>query len=125
MATKKQKRAAALAKHEADMKAYREGGLQALQKDREYRAHKEREDWRANHDKRHSWKKRIKECPICNDEIAAAKRAAPALGEFADAALAGAQEKLDLSKPQSGQFPDVDYGPTDDMELNFSHKVKS
>lgn len=117
MATKKQKRAAAQAKHEADMKAYREGGLQALRKDREYRAHKEREEWRKNHDKNHSWQKRIKECPLCGDEIKAARQSQPALGVFADAAEGVKKEKVDLSKPQTGAFPDVDYGPTEDIDL--------
>lgn len=75
MATKKQKRAAALAKRAAFEEEYRRSGLEAQRKDREHRARKLREEWRENHEKRHSWKKRIKECPICQDEIRAAKRA--------------------------------------------------
>lgn len=75
MATKKQKRAAALAKHEQMMADLRESGLAALQADRRRRDAEVRKEWSANHEKNHSWKKRIKECPLCGDEIRAAKRA--------------------------------------------------
>lgn len=67
MATKKQKRAAALAKRERMLAAEREIGLKALEKDRYERDRKNREAWQENHDKNHSWKKRIKECPHCKD----------------------------------------------------------
>lgn len=72
MATKKEKRAAALARHQEFMASVRETGLSALKKDRKHRAAKLRDEWRENHDKRHSWKKRIVECPLCQDEIKAA-----------------------------------------------------
>ena len=75
MATKKQKRAAALARREAFLAEERERGLNALRKERERRAYEARKEWQEQHDKKHSWKKRIKECPICKDEIKAAKRA--------------------------------------------------
>lgn len=75
MATKKQKHAAALARREARLAEIAERGLKAQQMDQARRAAEERAQWRDNHDKRHSWRKRIQECPICQDEIKAAKRA--------------------------------------------------
>lgn len=75
MATKKQKREAGLAKHETFMANVRETGLKALRKDQERRRQKELDDWRENHNKRHSWKKRIKECPHCRIELAQARQA--------------------------------------------------
>lgn len=75
MATKKQKRIQAIARHKAFMDEYRMSGLRALLKDKERRAQKDRDEWRENHDKNHSWKKRIKECPLCADEIKAQKQA--------------------------------------------------
>jgi hypothetical protein len=73
VATKKQKRAAALARRERFLAAEREVGLNALRIDRERRAYEERKLWQEQHDKKHSWKKRIKECPLCQDEIKLAK----------------------------------------------------
>lgn len=73
MATKKQKRAAAHAKHLQYMKDYSQSGLEAQRKDRAERHEKNCQAWQTNHDKNHSWKKRIKECPICQGEMKAAR----------------------------------------------------
>lgn len=73
MATKKQKREAAMAKHEHRMEELRRTGLEAQQKDRAHRQQKELDAWAENHRKNHSWKKRIKECPHCRIEMTAAR----------------------------------------------------
>lgn len=75
MATKKERRAAALAKHEERMGQLRETGMKAQKMDRDNRARAERQEWQDQHDKKHSWTKRIKECPHCSDEIAVANKA--------------------------------------------------
>lgn len=67
MATKKQKRAALMARREAFFEEHRRTGLEAQKKDRERRAHQEREAWREQHEKKHSYKKLIAECPLCQD----------------------------------------------------------
>lgn len=71
MATKKAKRAAAEAKRAKMLEEYRRTGLEAQRKDREHRERKELEAWQDQHDKKHSWKKRIKECPHCKIELRA------------------------------------------------------
>lgn len=75
MATKKQKREAAIAKHEAEMAEIRQTGLTAQRKDIQHRRRQELQEWEDNHKKNHSWTKRIKECPHCRIEIHAAKQA--------------------------------------------------
>lgn len=75
MATKKQKRERGEQKRMHFMSEHRRTGLEAQRKDREHRQQKEREAWREQHDKKHSWKKRIKECPICQDSLRAEKSA--------------------------------------------------
>ena len=67
MATKKQKRAAALKKHEELMENVRLTGLAAQKQDQEYRARKLRDEWRERHDEKHSWRNLVSECPICQD----------------------------------------------------------
>lgn len=76
MATKKQKRLAgeAHAKQEALKRV--QSGLDAQRKDREERERQNLTAWQDQHEKKHSWKKRIKECPHCQIEIAAINRAA-------------------------------------------------
>lgn len=74
MATRKSKHARALAKREEFLANVKQTGLQAQRKDREERERKMREAWKDQHEKKHSWKKRIKECPLCGDEIKAAKQ---------------------------------------------------
>lgn len=74
MATKKQKHAQVMQRREERLSTIRESGLKAQRLDREKRAKELRAQWQENHDKRHSWKKRIAECPICQDEIRAARR---------------------------------------------------
>lgn len=75
MVTKKERRAKALAKHNERMAMLRESGLKAQQMDRENRARAERQEWSKQHEEKHSWTKRIKECPHCQDEIKEANRA--------------------------------------------------
>lgn len=75
MATKKQKRQAMLEKRAKFEEEIRRTGLEALRKDREARRSKELKDWQEQHESKHSWKKRIKECPHCRIEIRAAEQA--------------------------------------------------
>jgi hypothetical protein len=75
VATKKQKREQGERKHLHFMAEVKQTGLEAQRKDREHRKQKEREAWREQHDKKHSWKKRLKECPICQDVLRAEKSA--------------------------------------------------
>lgn len=75
MATKKQKRQRLIAKREAEMEEYRRSGLAALQKERERRFQKELQDWEKQHGEKHSWKKRIIECPHCRLEMKVARDA--------------------------------------------------
>lgn len=65
MATKKQKRAAAEAKHQAFMEEHRQSGLAAQRQDRERRAAEERKAWQDVHDKKHH--KFVDNCPLCTD----------------------------------------------------------
>jgi hypothetical protein len=65
MATKKQKRAAGIAKHEAFLEEMRRSGLEAQRKDRERKERMLLQEWQDQHDKKHSWKKVIDECPHC------------------------------------------------------------
>lgn len=74
MATKKQRREAALRKHEERMAELRQTGLEAQRKDRARRFAKELQDWEKQHTEKHSWTKRIKECPHCQLELAAAAK---------------------------------------------------
>lgn len=67
MATKKQKRERGEEKHKRFMAEIRKTGLEAQRKDREHREKKNREAWREQHDTKHTWKKRLKECPLCQD----------------------------------------------------------
>lgn len=69
MATKKQKREAGFQKHLRESEDLRRSGLEAQRKDRETRTKKEREAWQENHDKKHSWKNLVKECPLCQDKM--------------------------------------------------------
>lgn len=74
MATKKQKREAAEAKHKAFMEAERLSGLEAQRKDRAERKRQELNAWQEQHEKKHSWKKRVAECPHCQIIASAVKR---------------------------------------------------
>lgn len=67
MATKKQKRQAALEKRERFMESLRISNLQNLRKAREHRVQEDRELWQKQHDKKHNWKNRLHECPHCSD----------------------------------------------------------
>lgn len=67
MATKKQKRERAEAKHHQFMAELRAEGLAAIKSDRERREWKNRKDWQDSHDKDHNWKRLIPECPHCQD----------------------------------------------------------
>lgn len=69
MATKKQKRQALLQKREKFEANLKRSNQEALRKERERREEENRRAWQENHDKRHSWKKRIKECPLCKDAL--------------------------------------------------------
>jgi len=83
VATKKQKRARALAKRQEFMETVKQTGLEALRKDQEHRRRKELEAWEKQHETKHSWKKRIKECPHCRIEMAAGQRNAESLEDSA------------------------------------------
>lgn len=74
MATKKQKRAAALAKREAWLEERRVSGLRAQLEDHERRKSKLRESQREKHNKEHSWKVLDKKCVLCMDKYEDAKR---------------------------------------------------
>lgn len=74
MATKKVKRALARARHEHFMEEYRRDGLAALRKDRERRKRKAYQEWEETHNKDHSKKKPIEECPWCRDIVKAELR---------------------------------------------------
>lgn len=74
LATKKQKRAAALAKREAWVKERIETGLKAQHDDHENRKNKQREKQREKHNKEHSWKALEKECVLCMDKLEEARR---------------------------------------------------
>lgn len=73
MATKKVKRARALAKHEAFMKEERERNNTILNRVRARREREKRKEWQDQHDKAHQ-KKLVDECPLCLDIRRAAKR---------------------------------------------------
>lgn len=75
MATKKEKRAAALARHQAYFEELKNTGLKAMTRDRDHRREKDLQEWEENHTKNHSSKKVITECPHCRRYIAAQKRA--------------------------------------------------
>lgn len=75
MATKKQKRQALQAKHDKFMSELKRSNQEALRKSQERREEENRRAWQDNHDKNHSWKKRIKECPHCQDAIKSQRRA--------------------------------------------------
>jgi len=51
------------------MEERRLSGLAAQRADQQNRASKLRQSWQKQHDQKHSWKKRIKECPLCQDEL--------------------------------------------------------
>lgn len=70
MATKKQKRQRAEEKRAAYMEELRRTGLEAQRKDRESRKRAERKAWQEQHDKKHNWKNRVKQCPLCRDFMA-------------------------------------------------------
>lgn len=74
MATKKQKRAAALAKREAWLEERRISGLRAQMEDNERRKSKLRESQREKHNKEHSWKVLDKNCVLCMDKFEDARR---------------------------------------------------
>jgi len=74
MATKKQKRQEMLEKRAAFEDEMMRTGLEAQRKDRERRRQQELEAWQKQHGEKHSWKKRIKECPHCRIEMAEARR---------------------------------------------------
>lgn len=76
MATRKQKHERALQHHAQRMEENRRRGEAALQQDRARRAALELQEWEDNHNKNHSWQKRIKECPHCRIEMRAARKAA-------------------------------------------------
>ena len=75
MATKKQKRERGEQKRVHFMAEIKRTGLEAQRKDREHREKKHREAWRDQHDKKHNWKRRIKECPLCQDITRASSKA--------------------------------------------------
>ena len=74
MATKKEKRARMAEKRARFEEEVRISGLEALKKERARRFEKELEAWEKSHTEKHSWRKRIKECPHCRIEINAAKK---------------------------------------------------
>lgn len=75
MATKKQKHQQAMEKRQRFLDDMKREGEEAVRKDREHRRRQELQEWQENHDKRHSWKKRIAECPHCKIELSASRRA--------------------------------------------------
>lgn len=82
MATKKQKRAKALAAR-AELEAnLRESGLKAQQSDKARREAESREAWQENHDKNHH--KFVDECPHCSDvkKMHRSKRATAAISKM-------------------------------------------
>jgi hypothetical protein len=83
VATKKQKRQAALAKHEEWLNKRRETGLQAQAKDKERRRQKKRDEQREKHNKEHSWKTLDKDCVLCQDKMEDARRRERLLNEVA------------------------------------------
>ncbi len=113
MATKKQKHARAVAKREEFMKQLKIDGQKALRRSHELRRIKERKAWQQKHDKEHTWKKMDPKCPICSDRMKGRVKPAEPKKLFDDEA----DKASDLSRPQTGPFPDVDYGPTTDLEL--------
>lgn len=74
MATKKQKREAAKKRHDDYMEELRLSGLAAQKADRAHRHRKELDAWEEQHNKKHSWKNRIKECPHCQIIMHAASK---------------------------------------------------
>lgn len=78
MATKKEKRRRALEKRQEFMEEVRQNGLKAQRMDRERRHKKALRDWQEPHDKDHSWKRRVAECPHCAEEIKRARQIANA-----------------------------------------------
>ena len=76
MATKKQKRERGEQKRMHFMAEIKRTGLEAQRKDREYRDKKNRELWSNQHEKKHDWKRRVKECPLCQEIIRATAKAA-------------------------------------------------
>lgn len=83
MATKKQKRQAALAKHEKWLDERRETGLQAQRRDQERRKQKKRDEQREKHNAEHSWKQLSKDCLLCQDKLEEARRNEKRLNEVA------------------------------------------
>lgn len=76
MATRKEKHAAAVARHEEFMEEQRQRGLQALEASRQKRAIELRDEWRPRHEEKHF--KFVDECPLCQDkkkELAKKERA--------------------------------------------------
>jgi len=87
VATKKEKREALQLKREKWLAERRESGLQAQRKDKEHRKNKKRDEQRDQHNKEHSWKVLDKNCLLCQDRLAEARRDAKrqeALEEVAD-----------------------------------------
>ena len=74
MTTKKQKRAAVQAKHDAWVEERRVSGLNAQKADQEARKNKLRDSQREKHNKEHDWKSRDKGCILCQDELEQARR---------------------------------------------------
>ncbi len=77
MATKKQKRQRGIEKHHSFMDAYRRSGLEELRKARAARFKEKLQEWQDQHDKKHNWKNRPKECPHCEIIRKAASQSAP------------------------------------------------
>lgn len=76
MATKKQKRAVAEAKREKFLADLKRENQMVLDRVRAKRDQKNRESWREVHDKSHSWRKLVDECPFCQDRAEEAKKQA-------------------------------------------------
>lgn len=84
MATKKQKREAALAKHEKWVEEQKLSGLNALKEHRENEKTKLRDIQKPKHNKEHDWKTIDKNCIHCLDKLEASRRQQKARGEFKD-----------------------------------------
>lgn len=69
MTTKKQKRAIAMAKHQAFMEEVRRTGLEAQEKDRRNRAISVMKRWEKSHEKHSKRDILVEECPICDPSL--------------------------------------------------------
>lgn len=71
MTTRKQKHEQAVEKRARFLEEQKRSGLEAQRIDREYREEQLRRATEEKHNKEHSWRKLHKDCPHCDDLLAA------------------------------------------------------